>query len=183
MIRKITLMIAAFMMLMPIGVLAASGVGEEIPHDLALKNQSGEVQNFEQITGEKGVVLVFVRSADWCPYCQVQLLDLRREGGQRITDLGYNIATVSYDAPEQLKAFSDKYSFEHMMLSDEGSEAIKAFGILNEDFATDHFAFGVPHPHVFVVNRSKVIQAVLSEEGYKKRPQIDAIVEAIGGSR
>lgn len=158
---------------------AAAKVGEMIPIDLSLQNQSGEVQSFENLVGDKGVVLVFVRSADWCPYCQVQLLDLRGEDGKRITDLGYNIVTISYDTPELLKKFGDRYGFDHMMLSDTDSKTIKAFGILNETFAPDHFAYGVPNPHVYVVGRDKNIKAVLAEESYKKRPQVDAIVEAI----
>ena len=179
MIRKITLMIAAFIMLTPMSVLAA-GAGDAIPHDLALKNQNGEVQSFEQIAGEKGVVLVFVRSADWCPFCQVQLLDLR-DKGQEIEALGYNIVPISYDAPDVLKRFTSKYDYPYTMLSDQGSAAIKAFGILNEEFNPDHFAYGVPHPYVFIIGRNKVIQGRLSEEGYKDRPQVSAIVEKIKG--
>ena len=67
------------------------------------------------------------------------------------------------------------------MLSDEGSSTIRAFGILNEDFAQDHFAYGVPHPHVYVVGTDGTVQAVLAEETYKKRPTVEAIVEAIEG--
>ena len=178
MIRKFSIMLVAALLVFPVMALAAANVGDEIPHSLELKNQNGEVQTFDSLSGEKGIVLVFVRSADWCPYCQVQLLDLRSDA-QPIVDLGYNIVSISYDAPETLKAFADKYSFPYTMLSDEGSAAIKAFGILNEKFEPDHFAHGVPNPHVYVIAKNKYIRAVLSEEGYKKRPQVDVIVEAI----
>jgi len=67
------------------------------------------------------------------------------------------------------------------MLSDQGSETIKAFGVLNEDFEPDHFAYGVPYPVVYVVGYDGVVQAVLQEDGYKKRPEIDVIVAAIKG--
>jgi len=86
-------------------------------------------------------------------------------------------------APELLAKFSVRYKFDHVMLSDQGSETIKAFGILNENFAPDHFAYGVPKPHVYVVAADGTVQAVLAEETYKKRPQVDAIVEAIEGIR
>ena len=169
---------------MPLSAMAdthAVKAGDTIPHSLELKDQSGEVRGFESYTGDKGTVVVFVRSADWCPYCQVQMLDLRGDEGKRITDLGFTIVTVSYDAPEVLKKFTDKYNFEHVMLSDEGSEAIKAFGILSDKYQPDHFAYGVPQPHVYVVGNDKLIHAVLSEDGYKKRPQVDVIVETING--
>ena len=159
--------------------LADVKAGDPLPSKLELLDKNAEAQSFETIKGEKGAVLVFVRSADWCPYCQVQLLDLRAEDGAKITDLGYNIIAISYDAPEKLKTFAERYNFDHVMLSDKGSEVIKAFGILNEDFAPDHFAYGVPHPHIYIVSNDGIIQAVLSEEGYKKRPQADVIVKAI----
>ncbi len=161
--------------------LKPAAVGEVIPHSLGLKDQNGEAKTFENLTGENGLVIVFVRSADWCPYCQVQMLDMRNGEADVITDQGYNIVTLSYDAPETLKKFSERYNFPFTMLSDEGSVAIKSFGIMNEDFAPDHFAYGVPHPHVYVVGKDKVIQAVLAEEGYKNRPQIEAIAAAIKG--
>ena len=160
--------------------LADVAVGDALPHSLTLKDQTGAERSFDSYVGEKGVVVVFVRSADWCPYCQVQLLDLRDEG-QAITDLGYSLVSVSYDAPEKLKAFADKYKFPYTMLSDEGSEAIKAFGILSEKYDPDHFAYGVPDPHVYVVNNEGLVQAVLNEDGYKDRPEIEAITEAIQG--
>lgn len=159
-------------------VYAEAVVGQEAPHSLELPDQSGELRSFESYSGEKGVVVVFVRSADWCPYCQVQMLDLR-DKGEAVTALGYSIVTVSYDAPETLKAFTDKHDFPYVMLSDKGSDAIKAFGILNEDFDPDHFAYGVPHPNIYVVGNDTFIRAILTEEGYKKRPQVDAVIDAI----
>ena len=136
------------------------------------------MQSLEGMSGEKGIVLVFVRSADWGPYCQVQLLDLRSDA-QPIIDMGYNVVSISYDSPEKLKAFADKYNFPYAMLSDAGSAAIKDFGILNEKFEPDHFAYGVPHPYIYVIGKNKYIQAVLKEDGYKDRPQVEAIVDAI----
>lgn len=158
---------------------AAVEVGQPLPTNLELLDAKGEQQNFDSIKGEKGAVVIFVRSADWCPYCQVQLLDLRGEDGTPITDLGYSIVTISYDAPDLLNKFATKYKFDHVMLSDEGSETIKAFGIFNDSFAPDHFAYGVPHPTIYVVSADGVVQAVLAEEGHKKRPQAEAILESI----
>lgn len=172
------LMLPIFLILFSMPVLAAVSAGDKLPNDLALLDQNGAQQSFESVKGEKGAVIVFVRSADWCPYCQVQLLDLK-DNAAAITDLGYNIVTISYDAPDVLKTFAEKYSFPYTMLSDKGSETIKAFGILNEDFEPDHFAYGVPHPNIYVVGADGTIQNVLSEEGYKLRPQVEAIVEAI----
>lgn len=177
--RNLVLLVLGFL-IVSAPVMAAVEVGQALPTDLALVDKNGELQNFDRVKGEKGAVLVFVRSADWCPFCQKQLIALR-EYGTQITGLGYNIVSVSYDLPDALKVFAAKRRIPYTMLSDKGSETIKAFGILNEDFAPDHFAYGVPHPTVYVVGADGVVQAVLAEEGYKDRPQIEAIVEAING--
>lgn len=39
-------------------------VGERVP-DFSLPDQAGRTQTLESITGSKGAMLVFVRSADW----------------------------------------------------------------------------------------------------------------------
>ncbi len=163
------------------GAVAADAVkkGDVIPTNLELLNQKGEKQSFDKLKGEKGLALFFIRSADWCPYCQVQLLDLRKGEADPILEAGYNIAIISYDAPEALNKFATRYSFDLSMLSDEGSETIKAFGILNEEKKVGQFGHGIPHPHIYVIGDDKTVQAVLSKESYTRRPEIKDVVEAI----
>ena len=53
------------------------------------------------------MVLFFFRSADWCPYCQAQLIDVNG-GIAEIEKRGYRVAGLSYDNPEILQAFTAK---------------------------------------------------------------------------
>ena len=39
-------------------------VGDRVP-DFALKDQAGQTQTLQSIMGQKGAMLVFIRSADW----------------------------------------------------------------------------------------------------------------------
>ena len=39
-------------------------LGEEVP-DFALRDQRGAVRTLQSVMGERGAMLVFVRSADW----------------------------------------------------------------------------------------------------------------------
>lgn len=156
----------------------AANVGEQIPTQLELQDQNATQQSFDSIKGENGTVLVFVRSVDWCPYCQAQLIDLGQNASQ-IEELGYSVVAISYDETQSQKKFSDKYDFKHTLLSDTGSETIKAFGILNEDMDPSSDYYGVPHPTIYVVDRDGIITDKIAEEGYKKRPPVEAIVEAI----
>lgn len=153
-------------------------VGTKIPHDLALKNETGERQSFEILLGENGLVLVFVRSADWCPYCQAQLIELG-ENAAPIKDLGYNIATVSYDSTDILADFKKKYDLEFTLLSDPRSRAIKGFEILNKDIQEGSKFYGVPHPAIFIIGYDGTIKAKLFEKDYQNRPPAEEIVKAI----
>ncbi len=161
--------------------MAAQGlqVGDKIPTNLMLKDKIGEMQSFEALTGDKGLVVFFIRSADWCPYCQVQLLDLRKGAADEIIKAGYGITIVSYDAPEKLNKFATRYSFDFPMLSDDGSETIKAFGILDESKEPGSFGYGIPNPTIYIVSKDKEIQGILAEESYTRRPEISDIVETI----
>ena len=51
-------------------------VGDRVP-DFALKDQTGKVRTLSSVMGPKGLMLVFYRSADWCPYCKTQLAELQ----------------------------------------------------------------------------------------------------------
>jgi peroxiredoxin len=104
-------------------------VGERVP-DFSLKDQTGKTWTRQSITGPKGAMLVFVRSADWCPYCKTQLVDLQT-GVAELRKRGLGVATISYDPPEILASFAKQHGITYPMLSDAGSATIKKFGLLN----------------------------------------------------
>jgi peroxiredoxin len=104
-------------------------VGERVP-DFSLPDQHGHMQTLQTIMGSNGAMLVFVRSADWCPYCKTQLVDLQTRS-KDITGKGLGIAVISYDAPEPIVKFATTHGIVFPMLSDVGSETIKRYGILN----------------------------------------------------
>lgn len=158
--------------------LAKVAVGEALPHMLDAQDQDGISQNFQSLTGAKGAVLVFVRSVDWCPYCQKQLLDINLEYSD-IKAKGYEVVSISYDDVQTLNKFDLRRKIDYPLLSDQGSEIIKAFGILNEDIQQGNKAYGIPHPTIYVVSETGEIQAVLSEEGYKDRPTLEALKNAL----
>lgn len=158
-------------------------VGTTIPHMLNVKDQFGENRSFKSLAGEKGLVIAFVRSADWCPYCKKQLIDLEKEARTAIQAKGYELVSVSYDPVKKLSDFADLKGIKYPMLSDEGSAIIKAFDILNEKYEPGDWAYGIPHPVVFITNTEGVITSKLYEDGYKKRPQTEAILAALDGTK
>ncbi len=104
-------------------------VGERVP-DFNLKDQNGKTQTLKSIMGPKGALIVFVRSADWCPYCKTQLVDLQ-SGIEQVRNQGLGVATISYDPVEILAGFTKQQGITYTMLADVGSVTIKKFGLLN----------------------------------------------------
>ena len=64
---------------------------------------------------------------------------------------GLRIAAVSYDSPQILQAFAEKYSIGFPLLSDRDSAVIRGFGIFNANVAPGLRAHGVPHPVDYLV--------------------------------
>ena len=152
------------------------GIGEKIPHALVALDQDGDAQSFDALAGEKGLVVFFTRSADWCPYCQEQLISVNDRVGE-FREKGYNVASISYDTPDKLKKFASKYEVQFPLLSDPDSVIIEAFGILNTEQTPGSFAYGIPYPGIFVVNADQTVQAKYFEEDYKERPSLDGVIE------
>jgi hypothetical protein len=82
---------------------------------------------------------------------------------------GLNVASVSYDSTEVLRAFADRKGIAYPMLSDPDSKMIRDFGILNESVPKGTAFYGVPYPGTYVVNAQGVVQAKYFETDYKDR--------------
>jgi peroxiredoxin Q/BCP len=152
-------------------------VGSVAPH-LKAVDTAGKAVTLKEITGQSGVVLAFVRSADWCPYCQKQLIGLQ-EAQLPLARRGYTLAALSYDSPGVLVTFARRREIGYMLLSDEKSEMIDAFGIRDPQYPPGSKEHGVPMPGIFIIDAKGVIQAKLAEEGYKTRPPVAAVIEAV----
>ncbi|MEM8695495.1 MAG: peroxiredoxin family protein [Pseudomonadota bacterium] len=153
-------------------------VGEAIPADFLTRDASGAERRLDDLTGENGLVLVFNRSADWCSYCQGQMVDLK-DIQSDLEQRGYNLATLSYDAPAILADFSAREEIGYDMLSDEGSEMIDAFDLRDPQYGEESFANGVPRPAILVIGTDGVVQAKMVETDYRVRPEPSDIVAAV----
>jgi peroxiredoxin len=153
-------------------------VGTKAPDAGALADQAGQMRRLANLAGPKGTVLVFYRSAGWCPYCQVQLIALN-DGLPEIEKRGYKLVGLSYDQPSVAKTFTDRQSIRFVLLSDIKSEAIGRWGLRDPQYAAGSRAHGVPRPAIFVIDRQGVVRASLAEEAYQKRPPIGEVLKAL----
>ena len=148
------------------------GVGEKAA-DFTLTDAGGKEVSLQSILKTGKVALVFVRSAEWCPFCRTQLQDLQKNR-EEIEATGARLIAVSYDSPATNGAASAKLGLTFPLLSDPGSTVIDAYGIRNQE--AKGRAAGVPHPVVFILDQEGVIRAKLMRDGYKVRPESAEII-------
>ena len=154
--------------------------GESIPEGFTATNLENKAVTYSDLKGENGLVLIFTRSAEWCPYCQKQMKDWSAYV-KPFEDKGYQVAAITYDAVEKLKAFHEKNAIAFTLLSDTNSAMIKAFGILNTDIDSESRVYGVPYPAIYVIDGDGKITHRFALEGYKKRPAVDVVYGAVFG--
>src|SRR5512146_1949272 len=138
-------------------------IGGKVPTIGTPSDQSGMPRSLDSLMGDKGLVLFFFRSADWCPYCQAQLMDLNTAVDQ-IKSRGYNLAGISYDSPEIFRTFIEKRGIKYTLLSDPKSEVIERYRLRDPQYKEGSRAYGVPRPIIFILDKSGTIQSKLYEE-------------------
>ena len=171
---------ALILCLYPLPLIAAQplSTGDKIPDNFKALDQHNNPQTLETLRGEKGTVILFVRSLDWCPYCKAQITEMN-DNLQLFTEAGFKVVSVSYDNTDTLKNFAEQKSIKFHLLSDPESQVIDDFGILSKEHKPDTRFYGIPQPTIYILDKSGTITAILSEEGYKTRPPLEDILKAL----
>lgn len=155
-------------------------VGAVFPDVLNAPDQTGTPRGFTDLIGTQGVVVVFVRSADWCPFCMRQLVDLQRRTPELVR-LGFNVVAVSVDTVELVRKFADAQRITYTMLADPTGAINEQLGIRDSHYPVGSKAFGVPQPGIFVLDRNRKIIGKYFVQGYRERPELDQVLLDLKG--
>ena len=150
-------------------------VGAAIPM-LEAPDQNGEIQTLATLAGDKGLMLAFNRSLDWCPYCKAQVIGLQ-DVVASFREAGFNIAVITYDPVATLKMVEEDQDITFTLLHDENIKHVNAFNILNPNYEPGHFAYGVPRPGIMLISPDGTILAKFTEENFRVRPDWFDVVE------
>lgn len=131
--------------------------GSPIP-GFRLEDQSGTLRDFRSLRGPRGLMLVFTRSADWCPFCKAQLVELEEKRAM-LERKGLRIAVITYDPRPALAHFAARRKIGYPLLSDPGSHVIRSFGILNDTVPPGTPGFGVPYPVTYIVDAKGIVKS------------------------
>ena len=83
---------------------------------------------------------------------------------------------ISYDSVEVLKRVQARHQITFLLLSDEDSRTIDAYGIRNHE--AEGRAQGIPYPTTFLLDKQGIIRGKLFHEGYAKRHSSQDLIQA-----
>jgi peroxiredoxin len=153
-------------------------LGAKAPMTLALRTSAGKPTSLAKEMGAKGMLVVMVRSADWCPFCKVQLSGLNSIK-PKLMEMGYTLVSVSYDKPGKLSGFARSKGITYPMLSDQGSKLIDAMALRDPQYAAVPFANGVPYATILVIGKDGRVKAKNVSKDYKVRPTNEQILAMV----
>ncbi len=167
-------------------------LGSKLP-EVSLTTIEGSATTLKEQVAGKPTLLVFYRGG-WCPYCNLQLSELRLLKDD-LEKLGYQIIAVSPDRADELKTTIGKQKLDYTLLSDSKANAIRAFGIgyqLDDAAYKKYQGYGVdlekasggekhhalPVPSVFIVDSAGVLQFSFIHPDYTVRIPGAVVLEA-----
>lgn len=156
-------------------------VGAPIPA-IEAQDQTGAARDLASLTGPNGLVLVFTRSADWCPYCQRQMIGLEGVRAE-IEARGWRIAAVTTDDVAKLARFTRVRHIGYPLLSDEDYSLVRAYDIVDPTYPEGNRRHGLPTPTIFFVSPDGHVRARLGDADFRVRPAPETVVATIDGLR
>jgi peroxiredoxin len=88
---------------------------------------------------------------------------------EQFAAIGVNVGGMTYDKPEAIKAFDEKWSIEFPVLRDVDRQHVDAWGIRNQEYGPGTAGYGVPYPGVVLLSPEGEILAKWAEAGYRTR--------------
>jgi peroxiredoxin len=137
-------------------------IGAQVPGEVPVLTEQGKPTTLRQAMAGRAALIIFHRGG-WCPYCDMQLSELRAIE-PRLRELGCQVIAITPDAPAALRRQASREPSGYVLLSDEKLELTQAFGIA---FHVDREKLGpaaanikpvLPVPAVFIIDPSGVVR-------------------------
>lgn len=156
-------------------------VGANLPA-VSAPDQTGATRALASLAGENGTVLLVTRAADWCPYCQQQMIGLEGARAQ-IEQRGFSIVSVSTDSVEELARFGQRRNIGYTMLSDEPAAIVRRLDLLDPTQPPNSRHDGLPVPTILIVSPQGQVLAKLGDANYRVRPAPEVVIATLDGLR
>jgi thioredoxin-dependent peroxiredoxin len=145
-------------------------VGDVAP-DFTLTSHSGEEVSLRDFVGKKRAVVLFFYPKDDHPGCTKEACSFR-DGYEQFGNLGVEVIGVSSDSVRSHQRFVEKHDLPFVLLSDEGGEVRRLYGVPN--------TFGLfPGRVTYVIDQEGVVRHVFSSQLQAAR-HVEEALEALG---
>lgn len=156
-------------------------VGATLPA-ISAPDETGATRSLSSLAGQNGTVLLVTRAADWCPYCQTQMIGLEGARAQ-IEQRGYRIVTISTDSVEELAAFDRRRNIGYTMLSDEQAQVVRQLNLLDPTMQPNRRHNGLPVPTILILSPQGEVLAKLGDANYRVRPAPEVVLNTLDSLR
>lgn len=176
---KLMLATLAWMLMAPLAIAHDFGpeVGASAPAFTA-SDQRGVERPLASLTGERGLVLLITRAADWCPYCQAQIIGLEGVRGE-VEAQGWKLAVITTDTVDELARFGARRDISFPLLSDERARIVRDFGLLDPTQPPSSRHNGLPVPTVLFLSPQGIVLAHLGDADYRVRPTPQTVLATL----
>lgn len=144
----------------------------DLAPEFTLNSQTGAAIALSQYRDKQHVLLVFYRGS-WCPYCVSHLEDI-----QNLFPVLYKydvqLLAISKDEAKKSAKLAKRFDKPYLFLSDPDLSTMTRYGIKNDK--------DLPHPAVYLVDKSGQIVWYHIDQQYKKRAsglQLKAVLEEL----
>ncbi len=86
---------------------------------------------------------------------------------------------MTYDGVAVLERFAGRAGIGYKLLSDRGSKIIEAFDLLDPGPSKSTPWYGIASPMILAIDADGIVRQRFSTEGYRDRPDVGAVLEAI----
>ncbi|MGE0596902.1 MAG: peroxiredoxin family protein [Hyphomonadaceae bacterium] len=152
-------------------------VGGTLPA-LEANDQDGALRSVASLSGQNGLVLLVTRAADWCPFCQRQMIDLEAAHAA-IEERGWAVAAITTDSVDELARFEARQRITYPMLSDERADLIRALDLLDPTQPPGRRHNGLPVPTLLFVSPRGEVLAKLGDANYRVRPTTEMVLATL----
>ncbi len=150
-------------------------VGQRAPL-FTLTDQNDQEYSLQTMLKKGPVAVVFIRSIDWCSYCQLQTAQIS-ENLPKIQATGGQVVVVCYDTPEKVKRYAKRRNIQFPILSDTDSKTIEAYAM--RALAGTGDQIGSAQHGTFVIDQSGIIRSKPYLTSFEGDSAIDTLVKAL----
>jgi peroxiredoxin Q/BCP len=144
--------------------------GDKIP-EFSLPDQNGIMTDMKNFIGESNIVLFFYPKDD-TPGCTKEACSFR-DHYEDFADAGAEVFGISGQSVKSHKNFAEKHNLNYKLLSDEGNQVRKQFGVPSSFFGL------MPGRVTYVADRTgKVVYVFNSQTNVKEH--VDKALQVLG---